>query len=358
MARENERINHPISTAELERRWAAVRAAMAEHRIDALLMQSNNDWMGGYVKYFTDVPATNGYPVTVVFPKDERMTVIAQGPMGVVREFPPQGDPVRRGTARFMGMPSYASCPYTAEYDAQLAEQALDLRAKFTDASDMVDRVKAIKSPEELERIRRTATMQDKAMEETFAAIKPGMRELEVAAVAEHVGHKHGSEQGLFLAGSGPVGTAAVFANRYQQNRVLREGDQFTILIENNGPGGFYTELGRTCVLGQASQEMKDEFAFVLEAQKFTLARLKPGAKCSEIFAEYNHSHGQGYDMVERPLIRHDETMTIQKNMNMVCHPTYVTERTYSWCCDNFLIGDSGVAEKLHKFPQKIVELG
>jgi hypothetical protein len=62
--------------------------------------------------------------------------------------------------------------------------------------------------------------------------------------------------------------------------------------------------------------------------------------------------------MVERPLIRHDETMAIRKNMNMVCHPTYVTERTYSWCCDNFLIGDSGVAEKLHKFPQKIVELG
>src|SRR6266850_7153678 len=329
----NERINHPISTAELERRWAAVRAAMAEHGIDALLMQSNNDWIGGYVKYFTDVPATNGYPVTVVFPKDERMTVIAQGPMGVVREFPPPGDPVRRGTARFMGMPSYASCAYTAEYDAQLAEQVLEkysggtigllgraamsfalgdylkrvlLRAKFVDASDMVDRIKAIKSPEELERIRRTAMMQDKAMEETFAAVKPGMRELEVAAIAEHVGHKHGSEQGLFLAGSGPVGTAAVFANRYQQNRVLREGDQFTILIENNGPGGFYTELGRTCVLGRASQEMKDEFAFVLEAQKFTLDRMKPGAKC----------------------------------------------------CENFLIGDSGVVEKLHRFPQKIVELG
>ncbi len=121
----NERLNSPISTAELERRWAAVRAAMAEQKIDALLMQSNNDWMGGYVKYFTDVPATNGYPVTVVFPKDERMTVIGQGPMGVVRELPPQGDGVRRGTARFMGMPSYASCPYTADYDAELAEKAL-----------------------------------------------------------------------------------------------------------------------------------------------------------------------------------------------------------------------------------------
>jgi Xaa-Pro aminopeptidase len=395
----NERLNSPISTAELERRWAAVRAAMTEQKIDALLMQSNNDWMGGYVKYFTDVPATNGYPVTVVFPRTERMTVIGQGPMGLVRELPPQGDGVRRGTARFMGMPSYASCPYTADYDAELAEKALSAysagtigllgraamsfalgdylrrkltRARFVDASDMVDRIKAVKSAEELDCIRRTAALQDIAMEETFAAVKPGMRELEVAAIAEHAGHRHGSEQGLFLAGSGPVGSAAVFANRYQQNRVLREGDQFTLLIENNGPGGFYTELGRTCVLGRASPEMKDEFAFVLEAQKFTLDLMKPGAKCSEIFAEYNafmkrnkrpeekrlHSHGQGYDMVERPLIRHDETLSIGRNMNMVCHPTYVTERTYSWCCDNFLIGDTGVVEKLHKFPQKIFELG
>src|SRR5882672_12841074 len=132
MAQENERINHPISTAELERRWAAVRAAMGEHTIDALLMQSNNDWMGGYVKYFTDVPATNGYPVTVVFPKDERMTVIAQGPMGMVRELPPAGDGVRRGVARLVGSPTYASCPYTAEYDGQLAEKALERYAGGT----------------------------------------------------------------------------------------------------------------------------------------------------------------------------------------------------------------------------------
>src|SRR5258706_7267406 len=116
----NERINSPISTPELERRWAEVRAAMAEHRIDALIMQSNNDWMGGYVKYFTDVPATNGYPVTVVFPRDERMTVIAQGPMGVVRDVPPPCDPPRRGTARFIGKSSYSAWPYTAQDERQL----------------------------------------------------------------------------------------------------------------------------------------------------------------------------------------------------------------------------------------------
>ena len=97
MADVSERVNTPISTKELERRWTAVRAAMAEQRIDVLLMQANNDFMGGYVKYFTDLPATNGYPVTVVFPSDARMTVIGQGPIGLVVDLPPEGDGLRRG---------------------------------------------------------------------------------------------------------------------------------------------------------------------------------------------------------------------------------------------------------------------
>ena len=51
---------------------------MAREKIDVLLMQNNNDHMGGYVRYFTDMPATNGYPNTVVFPRDDEMTVVCQ----------------------------------------------------------------------------------------------------------------------------------------------------------------------------------------------------------------------------------------------------------------------------------------
>ena len=78
----SERLQTPISTAELERRWAAVRAAMEGEKIDVLLMQNNNDHMGGTVKYFTDLPATNGYPLTVVFPRDDLMTLVSMGPFG------------------------------------------------------------------------------------------------------------------------------------------------------------------------------------------------------------------------------------------------------------------------------------
>ena len=99
---------------------------------------------------------------------------------------------------------------------------------------------------------------------------------------------------------------------------------------------------------------------------------LKPGAACKEVFEQYNafmrkngrpeerrlHCHGQGYDLVERPFIRHDEPMTIERHMNVVVHPTYIRGRVLSWVCDNYLIGPNGPGERLHWFPEVITALG
>jgi Xaa-Pro aminopeptidase len=269
----SERINTPISTKELERRWAAVRSAMVEQRIDVLLMQNNNDHMGGYVKYFTDMPATNGYPNTVIFPADDEMTVVMQGPFGADVQLPAEGDGLRRGVKRLMTTSSFASAPYSLAYDAEHAEKALApyagatiglvglgtlpvslvdrlrggklSKAKFVDASDLVDRIKVIKSAEEIVLIRRTASLQDAAMKAAFAAVKPGMRESAIAAVAEHAVNAGGGEQGIYLCsstpGSDPLGQAAWQGNRHVQNRVLRAGDVFTLLVEIKR-AGMYTE--------------------------------------------------------------------------------------------------------------------
>ena len=76
MSTASERITTAISDQELERRWQAARKEMRERKIDALVMQNANDWLGGYVKWFTDLPATNGYPKTVIFHAAEPMTLI------------------------------------------------------------------------------------------------------------------------------------------------------------------------------------------------------------------------------------------------------------------------------------------
>jgi Xaa-Pro aminopeptidase len=396
----SERLQTPISTAELERRWAAVRAAMERDKIDVLLIQNNNDHMGGGVKYFTDLPATNGYPFTVVFPRDDLMTLVSQGPFDGVNNLTAAGDGVRRGAKQWLTTPSFASCNYTAGYDAELAAKALAPYAggtiglvgtaqmsfalvdylqkgrfsntRFVDASDLVDAIKVIKSPEEQELIKRAAAMQDGAMRAAFAAVEPGMRDRDIAAIAQCYSQRHGSENGIYLCASMPADKPAQFSQRHYQNRVIKEGDTIALLVEDSGPGGMYTELGRSCVVGKASAEIKDELAFALEARKFNLGLLKPGAACKDVFAAYNdfmrkngrpeekrlHCHGQGYDLVERPLIRNDEPMAIAENMNIVVHPTYIRGHVLSWICDNYIIGPNGPGERLHHFPEAITELG
>ncbi len=395
----SERLNTPISTAELERRWKLVREAMAREKIDVLLMQNNNDHMGGYVRWFTDIPATNGYPNTVVFPRDDEMTVVCQGPFGG-NETPSAADGIWRGVKQVLTTPSYASAHYTATYDPELACKGLEpfadatigfvgdyqisyalstyVRRKFSkarhvDATEMVDRIKVFKSPEEMALIQRAAAMQDGAMRAAFAAIKPGMRDTEVAAVAQAYSQCHGSENGIYLCASMPLGQPSRFGNRHMQNRTIQKGDQFVLLVEDSGPGGMYTELGRSCVVGaKVPQAMKDELAFCIESRQVTLDLLKPGTPSKAVWDGFNafmrkngrpmesrlYCHGQGYDLVERPLVRNDEPMTIEKDMNIVVHPTYIHAGYLNWLCDNYLIGDNGPGERLHKFPEEITEVG
>ena len=73
----SERLRKPISKEELERRWRAVREAMERDKLDCLIMQNDNQYLGGYVRYFTDIPAENSYPMMVVFPLNDDLTIIA-----------------------------------------------------------------------------------------------------------------------------------------------------------------------------------------------------------------------------------------------------------------------------------------
>jgi Xaa-Pro aminopeptidase len=394
----DERIANRISTAELTRRWTAVCAAMAERGIEALVLQSANDWLGGYVKWFTDIPATNGYPRSVVFHADDLMTVVEIGPFGG-RQLLDGNDPIHRGVGEVLTSPSFASIGYTHAYDGQLVAEAIRRRGiravgllggkalpagfvaavadalpdrrGLSEASDFVDAIKAIKSEEEIGLIRRTAAVQDEVFAAILAAIKPGMRDVDVAALAWHEGQIRGSEQGIVLGASAPLGARSSFVGRHMQGRTLRPGDHLSLLIEINGPGGLYTEIARTVVLGRASAELREAFAAMREAQETTLRRMRPGAACREIAAAHDtlmtgrglppelrlYSHGQGYDMVERPLIRRDETMTLAAGMNLAVHPGYETERLFAVICDNYLIGPSGPGQCLHRTEKTIFEL-
>ncbi|MBC2667002.1 M24 family metallopeptidase [Novosphingobium flavum] len=394
-----ERICNPPSRQELERRWALVREVLREHRCEALIIQAANNvnGTGGHFRWLTGVPVPSSYPQTVIFPADGLATVVMHGGFGERAQLDDR-DVSAPGVGLRLFAPSFPGVDYCGPLDAQLvlselrkagyrrvgivaahnwyASMATGLfgaadAPEFVDLTPPIDVLKAWKSPEEIGFLRQTAAMQDAILAGVAERIKPGVKEFEVMAYAQYLGQTMGSEGGYFLGSSAPPGEPMSFRRRGEQGRELREGDVFYVQCENSGPGGLFTHVGRYFVLGKAPQLLQDMFGLALEAQDFTMTLLEPGRACAGIFDEYNawmesrgqqperrvHCHGQGYDVVEAPLIRQDETMVLGANTNIGFHPAITSGKQLFTCCDNIFVGEGGAIERLHKTPRAIVEL-
>ncbi len=389
-----ERLTKCISTHELERRWALAREAMHENKVDYLVMRNEEEFLGGYVRWFSDLPARHSYPFTVIFPYDDEMSLITSGAFHPGDPSPPQW--AVRGVKRRLSAPYFPTAHYTHTYDAGLAVGVLKEKknaviglvgesfipvnfykylvkhlpgTRFIDMTDPIDHLKTIKSEEEIYLIRATATLQDEAIEDMRGKIRPGMRDFEVYQEARYAVTMRGSERQLILVCSAPKGVPVAFVGRRYQNRVIQEGDQVSLLIEVNGPGGLYTEIARIFSIGQPSQDLVDAFSYSVEAQQHTLDLCKPGASPAEILEANNaflarekylpefrlYAHGQGHDLVERPLFLKDETMALKKGMNITVHPAAATNKVWATVCDNYIIGPEGPGECLHKTPKEII---
>lgn len=400
MTRADERARNPISIGELERRWAAVRALMPAAGIEALIVQGANNLAGtgGHFRWLTGIAsAQNSKPQTVIFPRDGLMTLVGHGRFNEDTKLDGT-DPTLPGIGRRFGTPSFAAVNYTDHYEAEIIAREIKkggfrnvgfvgantmyfgfgarlkellAEVRLIDATDLVDPLKAVKSPEEIALIRRTAAMQDEVMAKVRDHVRPGMRDFEVMAYGQYVSQLLGSETGYLLGSSGALGEPTRLRRLPEQGREIRRGDILLFQLENSGPGGLFVHLARIFVFGKVPQEIGDAFGQMVAAQDYTVTLLKPGMPCRDVFDDYNsymrarglpeesrlHCHGQGYDYVERPLIRSDETMTLAANMNIGIHPNIGNQRMFITVCDNFLTGADGTVERLHKTPRTIIEV-
>ena len=243
--------------------------------------------------------------------------------------------------------------------------------AEFEDATELVDAIKVIKSDEEINHIKETCKIEDDLFEYTLTRVQPGRKEFEIHADVFHKFLDMGGEVANIMVGSAPAGTAARILPVHFGNRVIAEGDQIVILIESNGPSGFYAELARIICLGKVSAELEEQFELAVKAQKVTLDLLNPGTDPGTIWDANNefmrdmgypeetriYAHGMGYDMLERPSINPGETMKIQAGMNISVHPKVVSAKASGWVCDNHLVSATGERERLHKTTQQIFVL-
>ncbi len=377
-----------ISTRELERRWKAVRTAMKEAKLDFLIMQNCTDFLGGYVKWFTDISPRENYTWTVIFPREDEMTTMRHGPAGT-------RDPGLPGIKKHIGVPILPTCCFGNAWEAEAVVNELAgyrninigligkgfistafndylishlPSAKFSDASEIVDNIKAVKSDEEIEHIKQICTIQDECWAYALSVTKPGRKNFEVFADIMHKCMMTGSYQASLEFCSSPYGICPPRGTEKDDRfRVLQEGDQISMRIESLGASGYYAELIGVVVLGKICPELQEQFDIAVKAQQLSMDLCKPGASPMDIWEPYNAYlrsvkqpeekrlllHGQGYDMVERPSIQPGETMKIKAGLNIAAQATLQSPQAAAVICANYLVTDSGNI-RLHKTPNKI----
>ncbi len=152
---------------------------------------------------------------------------------------------------------------------------------ELKDITPHLDPLRMIKSPREIEALRRNGWVSAEAHLRAIEVTRVGGWEYEIEAEATHVMLQHGAEGAGYpaIVGSGPNGNIW----HYQDNgRQLQEGD--LVVMDYGASMGYLTmDITRTWpVSGEFTELQERAYRCVLEAEKAIIAAMKPGVTRGE----------------------------------------------------------------------------
>ena len=162
---------------------------------------------------------------------------------------------------------------------------ALDGFCKLDDASDLVSRLRLVKSPAELVYVRKAAELADLALDEAHRLAGPGAFEGDIIAAMQGAVLRGGGDDPAneYIIGSGQD---ALLCRYFTGRRKLDARDQLT--IEFAGAYRHYHAcLMRTILIGGPLPGQREMHKVAVEALEACEAALKPGRPIGEVFDAY-----------------------------------------------------------------------
>lgn len=154
---------------------------------------------------------------------------------------------------------------------------------QLLDGSGLVERLRRVKSPLELEQVRRAAEANDAGMRAGLEAVRAGASENDVAAAVMHASIAAGSEYvGMepFVT-SGP--RSGIPHSTWRRRRIER-GD--IVIIESAGCWSrYHAALFRTVAVGDVPAKARDMYRVCQEGLEAALEQLRPGRTCADVHA-------------------------------------------------------------------------
>ncbi len=146
---------------------------------------------------------------------------------------------------------------------------------------DLTSNLRQIKTPEELDLIRKAVEISCKGQNEVMKALQPNMSELEIQGLHEYVHKKYGAEGVGYgsIIGSGENGCIL----HYMENTKTKVGTSMILMDVGAEYHGYTADVTRTApVDGKFSEEEKTIYQIVYDAQEEAFKKLKDGAKWAD----------------------------------------------------------------------------
>lgn len=356
-------------------RYRNLREAMKREGLDAMLVICDAQIeKKGLLKYLTNYRNTL-YNLVAVFPLEGTPKLLVPSPVqriwaerlswinDVVLQKPTL-EPVLVDTIREMGLEKahfgIASLQIMNAYTYNYLKDNLP-EATFVEASKLIDDLRVIKTPAELELMRETIDLTVKSFEVLGQELKPGITEQEVLAKVDSMLVCNGAQDIFHLICSKPGDVMPFMAT----DRKIERGDAVIVNTEISGPSGYWCQMVRTAFVGKPTARAEKMYETLQDLCCRQLPeKLVPGARCSDIAkwviaqteaAGYQvgvyFGHCQGLDVVEYPKIAVNDDSELRAGMVLVVHPQFVTKDAQEtvWYCDSYLVRENGPAEILTK---------
>jgi len=218
-----------------------------------------------------------------------------------------------------------------------------DLKTQFPkitweNAGPLWVEVTAVKHPLEIDLIRNSVRVADLGVRAAIAAVRPGIREYEVAAEAEYAMRKNGSEMTPFITNVASGYNASMF-ERLATEKVIEKGEM-VILDIGSVVKGYTGDLGRTVICGDPTPVQKEIYKVNLESIREAVKMMKPGVTCHEVdlrareviedagWGKYEHAgntgHQLGYGLHGDPEINRNVNVPLVENMVICLEPRII----------------------------------
>ncbi|MBA7666002.1 Aminopeptidase YpdF [subsurface metagenome] len=207
-------------------------------------------------------------------------------------------------------------------------------RIEWVETTQLVAELAVIKDEEELSALTEAVRITDRVFEDLKNDLKPGTKEIEVAARIAYLLRHHGSEGDSFdpVVASGRRGA---LPHARPSDKSLDSGD-FVVLDFGARYGGYHADMTRTVCIAEATDRHHEIYGIVQEAQRRGIAAARAivpasqvDAACRDYITEKGYGeyflhatgHGVGLEIHTPPRLSKESSDILEANMVVTIEP-------------------------------------